>query len=62
MSTIDLYDNYYDYETTDFPKFVTWYSPEDGVTRRRILRSQGESNEFFEWFLWKYPDIEYTLK
>ena len=63
MGTIDLYDNnYYDYETGDFPMLVTWISPENGEPRRRILRSEAESAEFFSWFLWKYPDIEYTLK
>ena len=62
MGTIDLYDNYYDYDTGDFPMLVTWISPENGESRRRILRSESESSEFFSWFLWKYPDIEYTLK
>ena len=63
MGTIDLYDNnYYDYETGDFPMLVTLINQEDGETRRRILRSESDSSEFFSWFLQKYPDIEYTLK
>ena len=62
MGTIDLYDNYYDYDLGDFPMIVTWINPENGETRRRILRSETESSEFFNWFLQKYPDIEYTLK
>ena len=63
MGIIDLYDNnYYDYDTGDFPMLVTSSNPEDGESRRRILRSETESSEFFSWFLQKYPDIEYTLK
>jgi len=61
--SIDLYDNNYDDEYEDgFPVFVSWNNPENGETRRRILRTERESSEFFSWFLWKYPDIEYTLK
>jgi hypothetical protein len=63
MAIIDLYDNnYYDYSTDDFPMLVTWINPEDGESRRRILRSEAESSEFFTWFLQKYPGIEYTLR
>ena len=62
MGTIDLYDNYYDFEIGEFPMVVAWTNPEDGESRRRILRSEPESSEFFSWFLQKYPDIEYTLK
>jgi len=60
---IDLYDNHYEDEYENgFPVLVSWVNPESGETRRRILRSERESSEFFSWFLWKHPDIEYTLK
>lgn len=64
MSTIDLYNNYYDdYDSTtsDYPKVVSWKHPEDGQPRQRILRDKSESDAFFDWFLKKHPDIKYSV-
>lgn len=68
MKKIDLYNNFYDdyYEnvviTSSYPKFVSWKNPEDGHFRNRILRDDAEYKVFFEWFLSKYPDINYTIE
>ena len=62
----DVYENYFDYydyenNSDEFPIVVTWTNPEDGEKRRRKLRSIDESDEFFGWFLKKYPDIKYSV-
>jgi hypothetical protein len=64
MRNIDLYNNYFDDEdlvSSDYPKFVSWENPEDRQQRQRILRNKKESDDFFKWFLGKYPDIKYTV-
>lgn len=62
IKSIDVYDNYYDFDDSEFPKLVTWTSPEDGEGRSRIIRNERESEEFFSWFNRKYPEVTVTIK
>ena len=62
IKSIDVFDNYYDYDASEFPKLVTWISPDDGENRSRIIRDERESEEFFSWFNRMYPDISVTIK
>ena len=59
---IDMINNYYDFDDSEFPKLVTWVSPEDGDSRNRIIRDDREHEEFFSWFNRKYPDVVITIK
>lgn len=62
--SVDLYNNFYEeYDNLDseYPKIVGWISPEDGERRQRIIRNKKESDEFFDWFLHKFPEIKYSI-
>ena len=62
MKNNGVFDSYYDYDFNEFPKLVTWTSPESGEGRFRIIRDAQESDEFFSWFDQKYPDVSVTIK
>ena len=56
----DFYDA--DYTGSDYPMIIRWHNPDNDESRVRILRSKMDSDEFFDWFLAKYPEIEYTVE
>lgn len=58
MSNIDV-ESFYSED--NFPKYITWESPDFDGERTRILRDKNEEDQFFDWFLSKYPDVKYSV-
>ena len=53
------YENYK--ESIEYPKIISWENPEDGEERNRVIRNDRESEEFFNWFHKKYPDMTFKI-
>ena len=52
---------YFDNDNGDYPMTIGWKHPGESEDRTRILRSRADSDEFFDWFLAKYPGIKYSV-
>lgn len=54
---LDVYSDFFKKTSAEFPKLATWENPEFKEQRKRVLRSEEEMRNFFDWLYGKYPDI-----